>query len=201
FCSPARRHCATAVCRYASRRTANACSLSNSANCRGPKWTPGGRNCTATSNAPWLKRNCPNGQTTSPPTASSSKHDGKRRLDGSAKMDSLTSNPPNDRLCAAVGFESGVSGAVALVRMKPTIKIYIGRPVSGAEANAVERLHSDLSNRGTDALLLVNFQAKSRQIDCVVVTATQATLLDFKEITGPVRGGVNGLWFIRAHGG
>jgi len=85
--------------------------------------------------------------------------------------------------------------------MKPTIKIYIGRPVSGAEANAVKRLHSDLSERGVEALLLVNFTAKSRQIDCVVVTSTQGTLLDFKEITGPVRGGVNGPWCIRSHGG
>src|SRR2546427_1936468 len=85
--------------------------------------------------------------------------------------------------------------------MKPTIKVYIGRPVSGAEANAVKRLHSDLSERGVDAILLVNFTAKSRQIDCVVVTTTQATLLDFKEIAGPVRGGVNGPWLIRAHGG
>lgn len=85
--------------------------------------------------------------------------------------------------------------------MKPTIKIYVGRPVSGAEANAVRRLHAELSTRGVDALFLVNFTAKSRQIDCVVVTSHQAVLLDFKEITGPVRGGLNGPWFIRAHGG
>jgi len=85
--------------------------------------------------------------------------------------------------------------------MKPTIKIYVGRPVSGAEAKAVNRLYFDLSERGVDALLLVNFTAKSRQIDCVVVTPAQATLLDFKEITGPVRGGLNGPWFIRGHGG
>jgi hypothetical protein len=85
--------------------------------------------------------------------------------------------------------------------MKPTIKIYIGRPVSGSEAHAVKRLHSELAERGVDALLLVSFTAKNRQIDCVVVTSTQATLLDFKEITGSVRGGLNGPWFIQAHGG
>ncbi len=85
--------------------------------------------------------------------------------------------------------------------MKSTIKIYIGRPVSGAEAKAVKRLHSGLSEQGIDALLLVNFQVRNRQIDCVVISPTQATLLDFKEITGPVRGGMNGPWFIRAHGG
>jgi hypothetical protein len=85
--------------------------------------------------------------------------------------------------------------------MKPTIKIYVGRPVSGAEANALRRLHAELSERGVEALLLVNFTARSRQIDCLVVTMAQATLLDFKEITGPVCGGLNGPWFIRAHGG
>jgi hypothetical protein len=52
--------------------------------------------------------------------------------------------------------------------MKPTIKIYIGRPVSGTEANAVKRLHSVLSEQGVDALLLINFTAKTRQIDCAL---------------------------------
>lgn len=85
--------------------------------------------------------------------------------------------------------------------MKPTIKVYVGRPVTGAEANSLRRLHAELLKRGTDALLLVNFTAKNRQIDCVAVTAKQAALLDFKEITGPVRGGVNGPWLIRSHGG
>jgi hypothetical protein len=87
--------------------------------------------------------------------------------------------------------------------MKPTIKIYIGRPVSGAEAHALIRLHRDLNERGVDALLLVNFisRSKSRQIDCVAVTANQATLLDFKEITGVLRGSFNGLWLIRSLGG
>ena len=31
-------------------------------NCRGPKWTPGARTRSATSNAPWLKPNCPNAE-------------------------------------------------------------------------------------------------------------------------------------------
>ena len=69
----------TAACRCASRRTATACSPSNAANCRGPKWTPGARNCTATSNAPWPKPNCPNAPTTKRRIASSSKRGGKWR--------------------------------------------------------------------------------------------------------------------------
>ena len=85
--------------------------------------------------------------------------------------------------------------------MKPTIKVYVGRPVTGAEADSVRRLHAGLLKRGVDALLLINFTAKDRQIDCVAVTAKQTALLDFKEITGPVRGGLNGFWFIRSHGG
>lgn len=77
--------------------------------------------------------------------------------------------------------------------MKPTIKVYAGRPVTGAEAKSVRRLHAELLQRGVDALLLVNFTAKDRQIDCVAVTAKQAALLDFKEITGAVRGGLMAL--------
>lgn len=98
-------------------------------------------------------------------------------------------------MCVSRGFQT------TRVRMKPTIKVYVGRPVTGAEAKSVRRLHAELLQRGVDALLLVNFTAKDRQIDCVAVTAKQAALLDFKEITGAVRGGLNGPWLIRSHGG
>ena len=41
--------------------------------CRGPKWTPGARNYTATLSAPWPKPNCPNAPTTKRRIASSSR--------------------------------------------------------------------------------------------------------------------------------
>ena len=85
--------------------------------------------------------------------------------------------------------------------MKPTIQMFMGSPVVGAEAKAVKRLHSDLCSRNLDALMLVNVNAGRRQIDCVVVTPNQATLLDFKEITGPLRGELNGAWHIKQRGG
>jgi hypothetical protein len=86
--------------------------------------------------------------------------------------------------------------------MEPTIAIYIGAPVSiGSEAKALRQLHDDLARAGVRAALLVNFEVGGRQIDCVAVTECQATMLDFKNLNGPVRGGVNGQWILRDYGG
>ena len=85
--------------------------------------------------------------------------------------------------------------------MKPTITILIGAPVHGTEAAAVQRLYFDLCNRGITALLMVNFFAYERQVDCLAATNTRALLLDFKHITGPLSGGTNGKWVINQHGG
>lgn len=86
--------------------------------------------------------------------------------------------------------------------MEPAIQIYIGAPVSiGSEAKALRCLHDDLSRAGISARLLVNFQVEERQIDCVVITDEQATLLDFKNLNGPIKGGINGPWMLRDYGG
>ena len=86
--------------------------------------------------------------------------------------------------------------------MEPAIAIYIGAPVSiGSEANALCQLHNDLRSAGISAALLVNFHVDGRQIDCVVITERQATMLDFKNLNGPISGGVNGPWMLRDYGG
>ena len=86
--------------------------------------------------------------------------------------------------------------------MEPAIAIYIGAPVSiGSEVRALKQLHDDLQKAGIPALVLVNFEVEGRQIDCVVVTERQATMLDFKSLNGPIKGGVNGAWTLRDYGG
>src|SRR5438132_2466905 len=81
--------------------------------------------------------------------------------------------------------------------MKPTIEILIGAPVTGSEAAALGNLVSLLQ---PPALVLVNFEVQnrgtSRQIDFLAVTSQRAELIELKEITAPVRGGVNGPWQI-----
>lgn len=86
--------------------------------------------------------------------------------------------------------------------MEPAIAIYMGAPVSiGSEIRALKQLYCDLQKVGRDALLFVNFEVGGRQIDCLVVTELQATMLDFKNLNGPVKGGVNGPWMLRDYGG
>jgi hypothetical protein len=86
--------------------------------------------------------------------------------------------------------------------MEPAIAIYIGAPVSiGSEVSALYQLYGDLQKAGISVLLLVNFEVGGRQIDCVVITKRQATMLDFKNLNGPIKGGVNGPWMLRDYGG
>ena len=86
--------------------------------------------------------------------------------------------------------------------MEPAIAIYIGAPLSiGSEIGALCRLHKDLHRVGASATILVNFHADGRQIDCVVVTERQATMLDFKNLNGPIKGDMNGPWMLRDFGG
>jgi hypothetical protein len=47
----------------------------------------------------------------------------------------------------------------------------------------------------------VNVHVEGRQIDCIVITDKQATMLDFKNLNGPIRGGINGPWILRDYGG
>ena len=76
--------------------------------------------------------------------------------------------------------------------MKPTTTILIGAPVSGDEARFLRTLHADLADTG--ALILVNFIAKERQIDFVVVTAAYAAILELKNFPRPIFGDQNGIW-------
>ncbi len=86
--------------------------------------------------------------------------------------------------------------------MEPAIAIYIGDPVLiGSEIRALTQLYDDLQKIGEPAAIFANFEVGGRQIDCVVVTERQATMLDFKNLNGPVKGGVNGPWMLRDYGG
>lgn len=76
--------------------------------------------------------------------------------------------------------------------MKPTRTIFIGQPLSGAEARFLRRLYSDLAD--TDAIILANFIAGERQIDFVVITGDHAAILELKNFPLPVFGEKNGRW-------
>jgi hypothetical protein len=86
--------------------------------------------------------------------------------------------------------------------MEPTIEILISSPLSGSEATALRDLVTGLR---TPALILANFEVPSRgashQIDFVVITEKRAELIELKNITAPVRGGVNGPWQIETSPG
>ena len=100
------------------------------------------------------------------------------------------------------GFASTSVIGFFAANMEPAIAIYIGAPVSiGSEVDALCQLHNDLQSAGISATLLVNFHVEGRQIDCVVITERQATMLDFKNLNGPIKGGVNGPWILSGYGG
>ena len=86
--------------------------------------------------------------------------------------------------------------------MKPTIEILISSPLSGSEASALRDLAVSLK---APALIFANFEvssgSSSQQIDFVVITESRAELIELKQITAPVRGGINGLWEIETSPG
>jgi hypothetical protein len=88
------------------------------------------------------------------------------------------------------------------VSMKPTIEILISSPLSGSEAAALRDL---LIGVGAPALILANFEiasaAAAHEIDFVVITEVRAELIELKNITAPLRGGVNGPWQIETSPG
>lgn len=89
-----------------------------------------------------------------------------------------------------------------LISMTPTTEILISSPLSGSEAAALRDLVSSLS---APALILANFEISrsgmAREIDFVVITETRAELIELKNITAPVKGGVNGRWQIETSPG
>lgn len=89
-----------------------------------------------------------------------------------------------------------------LVSMMPTIEILISSPLSGSEAAAL----CDFARLLTaPALILANFEIScnraAHEIDFVVVTEKRAELIELKNITAPIRGGVNGPWRIETSPG
>lgn len=86
--------------------------------------------------------------------------------------------------------------------MKPTVEILISSPLSGSEAAALRDLAASIS---APALILANFEIATgiaaHEIDFVVVTESRAELIELKNITGAVRGGVNGPWQIETSPG
>lgn len=97
-----------------------------------------------------------------------------------------------------IGGRSLVSaGERRLISMTPTIEILISSPVSGSEALALRDFAASLS---APALILANFEIScagaAHEIDFVVVTQTRAELIELKNFTAPVNGGVNGPWRI-----
>ena len=86
--------------------------------------------------------------------------------------------------------------------MKPTIEILISSPLSGSEAVALRDLLFGIS---APALILANFEVTcagaAHEIDFVVITESRAELIELKNITAPVKGGVNGPWLIETSPG
>ena len=86
--------------------------------------------------------------------------------------------------------------------MKPTIEILISSPLSGSEAAALRDLLIEIN---APALILANFEiafaGSAHEIDFVVITGSRAELIELKNITAPVKGGVNGPWQIETSPG
>ena len=80
--------------------------------------------------------------------------------------------------------------------MKTTQTILIGSPLLGDEAAFLRTLCADLA--GLDVLIIANFVVgSSRQIDFIVVTPTNAVLIELKNYRHPVFGQMNGAWTVR----
>jgi hypothetical protein len=75
------------------------------------------------------------------------------------------------------------------------MRILIGEPVKGTEANALRRLY--LSVKDLDGLLLANFYLGPRQFDFVLVLPEYTALIELKSLAGAAFGGQNGNWSIR----
>lgn len=78
--------------------------------------------------------------------------------------------------------------------MKPTVRLFIGDPLTGHEARFLRKLYADLVPIG--GLILANFHAGQRQIDFVVVTESLAGIIEVKHLPRPVYGRQNGQWFV-----
>jgi len=74
-------------------------------------------------------------------------------------------------------------------------EIYVGAAIEEwSERRVIESVHASLSEAGEPFILMANFHVDGRQVDCVVATARQVTVLEIKNTRLPVRGGVDGDW-------
>lgn len=83
--------------------------------------------------------------------------------------------------------------------MSSEVEIYCGAPIEiRSEQAFLQRLQVDLEKGGEWALVLGNFcpDSKPLQIDFFVITQRVACLVELKTLGAPVRGGVNGPWFL-----
>ncbi|HEY4438802.1 MAG TPA: nuclease-related domain-containing protein, partial [Candidatus Elarobacter sp.] len=79
--------------------------------------------------------------------------------------------------------------------MKSNQTILIGSPLLGREAAFLRTLCADLA--GLNVLIIANFVVRSsRQIDFLVVTPTNAVLIELKNYRFPVFGQMNGVWSV-----
>jgi hypothetical protein len=74
-------------------------------------------------------------------------------------------------------------------------RLFIGERIEHAsDADALSAVHQALVARGEWAYIFANFHVRGRQIDLAVFTATTTLVIEAKQYTQPVRGGVNGNW-------
>lgn len=74
-------------------------------------------------------------------------------------------------------------------------RLYIGERIEHAsDAGALSAVHQALAVRGEWAYIFANFHVRGRQIDLAVFTATTTLVIEAKQYTQPVQGGVNGNW-------
>lgn len=74
-------------------------------------------------------------------------------------------------------------------------RLYIGECIEHvSDASVLSAVHQALAVRGEWAYIFANFHVRGRQIDLAVFTATNTLVIEAKQYTQPVQGGVNGNW-------
>lgn len=93
-------------------------------------------------------------------------------------------------------------GASRLVPDAPFGTIYLGAPIEHtSERRVVATLVERLEQNQTPYVVIANAQIGGRQIDCLIASASFATLIEAKASRTPVRGHLNGVWTRRDAGG
>lgn len=74
-------------------------------------------------------------------------------------------------------------------------RVFIGERIEHAsDAGALSAVHQALEARVEWAYIFANFHVRGRQIDLAVFTATTTLVIEAKQYSQPVQGGVNGNW-------